>query len=131
MITPRSLSPDRTLPAEAAAVWAEAVAPHASQSPLRITFTHPPATLRICGIIDESTHGLLTRALSRAAQTPDHDLLIDMSQAEFCDLGGWRAIMSAATRPAAPMVTLTGVPAQTRTIIGILGWDGAPGVRVM
>ena len=101
-----------------AGAWSEAVAPCEPQSPLRIAFTRRPATLRLAGVIDESTHCLLKDALSRAAQSPEHDLLIDLSEVEFCDLGGVRAIMSVATCPVAPRrVTLTGVPAETRTII--------------
>lgn len=117
--------------AEASGAWSEAVAPHEPQSPLRIVFTPRPATLRLSGVIDELTHDLLTDALSRAAQSPTHDLLIDMSEVEFCDLGGVRAIMSVATRPGAPRrVTLTGVPDETRTIIRILGWHAVPGVTI-
>ena len=118
-------------PAEASGAWSEAVAPHDPQSPLRIAFSRRPATLRLSGVIDELTHYLLTDALSRAAQNPEHDLHIDLSEVEFCDLGGVRAIMSVATRPVAPRrVTLTGLPAETRTIIHILGWHAAPGVTI-
>jgi anti-anti-sigma regulatory factor len=118
-------------PAEVAGAWSEAVAPCQPQSPLLVAFTPHPATLRLSGVIDESTHCLLTDALCRAAQNPERDLLIDLSEVEFCDLGGVRAIMSVATRPDAPRwVTLTGLPAETRTVIHILGWQAAPGVML-
>lgn len=120
-----------TRPAEASGAWSEAVAHREPQSPLRVAFTGQPATLRLTGVIDESTHGLLRKALSRATQTPEDGLLIDMSEVEFCDLGGVRAILSVAIRPVAPRrVTLTGLPAETRTIIHILGWQVTPGVAI-
>ena len=118
-------------PAGVAGGWSEAVAPCEPQSPLLIAFTPHPATLRLSGVVDESTHCLLKDALSRAAQSPEHDLLIDLSEVEFCDLGGVRAIMSVATRPVAPWrVTLAGLPPETRIVIHILGWQAAPGVTI-
>ena len=118
-------------PAEVAGTWSEAVAPCEPQSPLLVAFTPHPATLRLSGIIDELTHCFLKDALCRAAQSPEHDLLIDLSEVEFCDLGGVRAIMSVATRPVAPRrVTLAGLPAEIRTVIHILGWQAAPGVTI-
>ena len=118
-------------PAEVAGAWSEAVAPRQPQSPLLVVFTPRPATLWLSGVIDELTHCLLKDALCRAAQSAEHDLLIDLSEVEFCDLGGVRAIISVATRPVAPRrVTLTGLPAETRTVIHILGWQAAPGVTI-
>jgi anti-anti-sigma regulatory factor len=120
-----------TRPAPRTDAWHEQVACHEPQSPLRITFTRPPATLWLSGIIDESTYEFLSQALARVGQSPEHVLFVDMSRVEFCDVAGLRAIISLGTRPGGPQqVTLLGVPAETRTLMHILGWHTAPGVTL-
>jgi anti-anti-sigma regulatory factor len=123
--------PRGTGPGTGADAWYDEVACHEPQSPLRISFTRPPATLRLSGIIDESTYGFLSRALARVGHSPQHVLFIDMSRVELCDLAGLRAIISLGTRSGGPQkVTLLGVPAETRTLMHILGWHAAPGVTL-
>jgi anti-anti-sigma regulatory factor len=120
-----------TRPAPRTDAWYEEVACHEPQSPLLITFTRPPATLWLSGVIDESTYEFLSRSLARVGQSPEHVLFIDMSRVEFCDVAGLRAIISLGTRPGGPQqVTLLGVPAETRTLMHILGWHTAPGVTL-
>jgi hypothetical protein len=47
---------------------------------------------------------------------------------EFCDLAGLRAIVRLAA--AERTVVLHGLAAQLQTLLGIMGWDGTPGLVI-
>ena len=108
--------------------WAEEAGQRDPQSPLRVTFTRPPATLRLSGVIDASNYAVLRRALDRATEGPDRSLFVDLSGVDFCDLAGLRALLSVATRKP---VALAALPPEAHTILGILRWDETPGVTVL
>lgn len=105
------------------------------RSSLRITVTTQPMSLRLDGVIDESTFGILTRALTRARRSGDFPILVDLAGVEFCDVAGLRAIISLADGrdagcPAARKITLVHLPSYLATLLGILGWDAAPGLTL-
>ena len=111
--------------------WSDGAGQQEPQSPLRITFHREPATLELAGIIDDSTYPVLSRSLARAALSGTAAIRVDLTEIEFCDLAGLRAITSLAT-PAGPgpvrQVTIVHLPAQLTGIIRILGWDDMPGL---
>jgi anti-anti-sigma regulatory factor len=116
--------------------WSDSVDRQEPQSPLVASFTRPPATLRLAGVIDESTYPVLRRALAKAAMAGDGAVRVDMAGVEFCDLGGLRMIVSVAgpsgpTRAAAGQVVIAGLPTPLSDLMHILGWDAAPGVVLL
>lgn len=104
--------------------WSEILTRRHPQSPLQASYTSPPPTLRLTGIIDESTHHLLSNALHRAAAIAGPDLCVDLTAVEFCDLAGLRTLTS---HPA----TLAGLPGEAATLLHILGWDTTPGIALL
>jgi anti-anti-sigma regulatory factor len=130
----RSASPgdNSRRPLPAAGNWSEAVTRREPQSPLWVAFSGPAATLRVSGVIDESTRTLFTAALTRAAASTQDSLRIDMSRVTFCDLAGLRAIVSLAAQQApAKRITLAGLPQEAATILCILGWNATTGLAVL
>ena len=111
--------------------WSERVEQRDPQSPLRVTFSRPRATLQLSGFVDESTRALLTTALARATASTQDTLHIDLADVTFCDLPGLRTIVLLA-RQAAPAkrVTLDGLSPEMGTILHILGWDDTPGLAL-
>jgi len=115
--------------------WSDRVIGQAPQSPLRVSFTHPPARLHVAGVVDESTFAMFRRALVKAAMAGDRDLCVDLAGVEFCDLAGLRSIISLAEpsgtgHAAVEQVTIAHLPDHLTEIMHILGWDTTPGVVV-
>jgi anti-anti-sigma regulatory factor len=94
---------------------------------LRMALTGCPPGLAIGGDVDEYTYPALVEMLDELAQGRD-EVHVDLSAVEFCDLAGLRAIVRLAT--ARRTVVLHGLPAQHRTVLSILGWDGTPGLVI-
>jgi anti-anti-sigma factor len=113
--------------------WSAEVGRCEPQSPLAITFSRPPATLRLAGVIDESTYQVLRRALAKAAMGGDCALRVDMAGVDFCDLAGLRLIVSLADsgQAAVSQVTIAHLPTHLTDIMHILGWAGAPGLVLL
>ena len=116
--------------------WSDSVDRQEPQSPLAASFTCPPATLRLAGVIDESTYPVLRRALAKAAMAGDDAIRVDMAGVEFCDLGGLRMIVSAASpggpnRAAPGHVMIADLSTPLSDLMHILGWDTAPGVVLL
>lgn len=116
--------------------WSDSVDRQEPQSPLMASFTRPPATLRLAGVIDESTYPVLRRALAKAAMAGDDAIRVDMAGVEFCDLAGLRMIVSAAgpggqNRAAAGRVVIADLSTPLSDLMHILGWDTAPGVVLL
>jgi anti-anti-sigma factor len=84
--------------------------------------------LFISGDVDQATCPALVGALGEAAQGHD-EVHVDLSGVEFCDLAGLRAIVRFATA-VRRTVGLYGLPAQHRTVLGILSWDGTSGLVI-
>lgn len=113
--------------------WSAQVGRREPQSPLTVAFSRPPATLRLAGVIDESTYPVLRRALAKAAMAGDDALRVDMAGVEFCDLAGLRLIVSLADagQAAVSQVTIVHLPARLAEIMDILGWAGTPGLVLL
>jgi anti-anti-sigma factor len=117
-------------------VWSDSVDRQEPQSPLTADFTRPPATLRLAGVIDESTYPVLRRALAKAAMAGDYAIRVDMAGVEFCDLAGLRMIVSAAspggqTRAGVGQLVIADLSTPLSDLMHILGWDTAPGVVLL
>lgn len=115
--------------------WPDGVDLREPRSALHITVTTPPTTLRLDGVIDESTFGILTRALACARRSGEFPILVDLAGVEFCDVAGLRAIISAADGwdpgcPEAGGITLVHLPSYLATLLRILGWDATPGLTL-
>jgi len=96
---------------------------------LRITKARDQPGLVIAGELDDAGYPLLLQSLAAL----DHgEIHIDLSDIEFCDLAGLRAILCAG-RPGEDasrgrQVCLHAVPPRLRRIMQILGWDDSPGL---
>ena len=80
----------------------------------------------LAGEIDESTVGGLAGKLAQIAVGLD-EVHLDLGALEYSDLAGLRVIVQLA----APgrRVVLHRVPAHLRAVLGIVGWDGVPGLE--
>jgi anti-anti-sigma factor len=97
---------------------------------LRIVAEYQPRGLRIVGTIDVLTVGALTTNLQLAANWPVAEIQLDLSELEFIDVAGVRAIVQAASRldPGRNLV-VTGLAAGLRRVFELVGWDRTPGLR--
>jgi anti-anti-sigma factor len=94
---------------------------------LRMTLMSYPPVLAIGGDIDEATYPALVETLDEVARGPG-EVHVDLSDVEFCDLAGLRAIVRLAA--AGRTVVLHGLAAPLQTVLGIMGWDGTPGLVI-
>jgi anti-anti-sigma regulatory factor len=94
---------------------------------LRMALRSYPPGLAISGDIDEATYPALVETLGEFARGRG-DVHVDLSAVEFCDLAGLRAIVRLAA--AERTVVLHGLAAQLQTLLGIMGWDGTPGLVI-
>jgi anti-anti-sigma regulatory factor len=94
---------------------------------LRMALAGCPPGLAIGGDVDEAAYPALVEMLGELARGRD-EVHIDLSAVEFCDLAGLRAIVRLAT--AGRTVVLHGLAARLQTVLGILGWDGTPGLVI-
>jgi anti-anti-sigma regulatory factor len=88
--------------------------------------SNPPG-LAIGGDVDEDTYAALLEMLGEVAQGRG-EVHVDLSAVEFCDLAGLRAIVRLAV--GGRTVVLHGLAPQLRTVLGIMGWDGTPGLVI-
>jgi anti-anti-sigma regulatory factor len=105
----------------------------AGSSRLHAVFTSPPPTLHLAGDIDEWTFPDLTRILARAAAAGAPRMHVDLADVQYCDVAGLRAIISLVGgqgngRAAVGEIVFTHLPGPLQRVLGILGWDAAPGV---
>jgi anti-anti-sigma regulatory factor len=94
---------------------------------LRIALMSYPPGLAIGGDVDEATYPALVETLGEVARGRG-EVHVDLSAVEFCDLAGLRAIVRLAA--AGRTVVLHGLAAQLQTVLGIMGWDGTPGLVI-
>jgi STAS domain len=88
--------------------------------------SYPPG-LAIGSDVDETTYPALVEMLGELARARD-EVHAGLSAVEFRDLAGLRAIVRLAT--AGQTVVLHGPAAQLQSVLGILGWDGTPGLVI-
>jgi anti-anti-sigma regulatory factor len=94
---------------------------------LRLFLMSIPPGLAIGGDVDEATYPALVDMLGEVARGRG-EVHVDLSAVEFCDLAGLRAIVRLAT--AGRTVVLHGLATQLETVLGILGWEGTPGLVI-
>ena len=81
----------------------------------------------LAGEIDESTIGALAGELAEITAGLD-EVHLDLAALEYSDLAGLRVIVQLAGP--GRHVVLHRVPPHLRAVLGIVGWDGAPGLEV-
>jgi ABC-type transporter Mla MlaB component len=86
-----------------------------------------PRCLILGGEIDEAARRALVRKLGAFARRRD-EVHIDLSEVDYCDLAGLRAVVGLATSQRT--VVLHGLPRHLRVMLGILGWDATPGLVI-
>ncbi len=129
---PRSL-PDRTTKTRHPAAGSHATQITVGDGALRID--RAGSKLHLAGDIDEFTHAGLLAALSSLSSEPG-DIHIDLSDVDFCDVAGLRALMVLSrTRPPGDddhdsRVILHRLPPHLTALLQILDWDCVPGLVV-
>jgi anti-anti-sigma factor len=97
---------------------------------LLITRTYAPEGLRISGVIDHYNVDSFARSLN-ASLEGEGDLHIDLSQLEFCDVSGIRALVAAAEHlNGGRRLVLHGLPVQLQTVMAAVGWTDMPGLMI-
>ena len=82
----------------------------------------------LAGEIDDSTVGPLAGKLAEIAADLD-EVHLDLGDLEYSDLAGLRVIVQLAAAGRRHVV-LHHVPPHLRAILGIVGWDTAPGLEL-
>lgn len=96
---------------------------------LRISRTLDPPGLRFAGEIDASNVHAVAESLASSGGTGD--LRLDMSEVQFCDLGGLRAVVRAARNLGdGRRLVLQGAPGQLQKALQIVGWAELPNLVV-
>ena len=97
---------------------------------LRIAKSEHVPGLIIAGEIDEATYPYLLQSLATVDR--HGEVHVDLSDVEFCDLAGLRAIVTLAEPEADPdrarRVILHAMPPRLHRVLQILGWDTLPGL---
>lgn len=95
---------------------------------LVITQTWEPPGLSISGVIDLFNVDAFARSLNSSLDG-EGDMNVDLSQLEFCDVSGIRALVSAAERLGSRRrLVLLGLPPQLQTVMTVVGWANLPGL---
>jgi anti-anti-sigma factor len=79
------------------------------------------------GEVDASTASQFAGALSKAADVPDGDLIVDLSRVEFMDVKGFAALLNAQRKAADAQRQMTVVcppSGQVRRLLGVLDTSG-------
>jgi anti-anti-sigma regulatory factor len=84
--------------------------------------------LVLAGEIDEETYPALVSRLGGVAAGAA-EVHLDLSAVRYCDLAGLRAIIRL-TDAGRRRVVLHGMPPHLADVLGVLGWDGTPGLIV-
>ncbi|GAA3661766.1 hypothetical protein GCM10022224_026620 [Nonomuraea antimicrobica] len=96
---------------------------------LRITPIVDLAGLQIEGELDRATLPALTRALASMAGRGSFS--VDLGGLMFCDVGGLRALVTAATGlRCGHVLTLRSPPPQVRRLLELTGWHQTAGLRL-
>ncbi|NJC69114.1 STAS domain-containing protein [Planosporangium thailandense] len=97
---------------------------------MRIVPTYLPRGLKIIGNIDVMTVGAFTTTLRLANRWPVQNLHLNLSELEFIDVAGVRAIVHAAAdlAPGRHLVIEQLAPG-LRKVFEVVGWDRTPGLR--
>jgi anti-anti-sigma factor len=96
---------------------------------LRVSLFVDAQGLRIEGELDRSTLPALVRALASMAGCGS--FCLDLSGLTFIDVGGLRALVTAAADlHGGHVLTIRSAPAQVRRLLELIGWHETPGLRL-
>jgi anti-anti-sigma factor len=86
--------------------------------------------LSVSGVIDHYNVDSFARSLTSSLDG-EGDLNVDLSELEFCDVSGIRALVRAAEcLDGGRRLVLHGLPPQLRTVMTVVGWTNLPGLVV-
>ncbi|MEW9533643.1 MEDS domain-containing protein [Microbispora sp. NPDC049125] len=98
---------------------------------LRIHRTGDPPGLRVEGEVDANSLDPLAEALTAAGRRCRGDVHVDLSGVSFIDLSGMRALVDTAqSLGSGRSLVLAQVPKHVHQLFKLIGWDGAPGLRL-
>jgi hypothetical protein len=98
---------------------------------LRITRRFQPAGLLLEGEVDMTNRAGLAQALAAATASGHGDLHLDLSRLEFIHVDGLRLLVETGAKlPCGRYLVLDAVPPHLRRIIGLVGWDRTPGLKL-
>jgi anti-anti-sigma factor len=94
----------------------------------QLVIRRTPAGLSVTGVIDHYNVDSFARSLSESLKG-EGDLNVDLSELEFCDVSGIRALVKAAEcLNGGRRLVLHGLPLQLRTVMNVVGWTEMPGL---
>ena len=97
---------------------------------LVIRRTNAPPGLSVSGAIDVFNVDAFAETLVSSLQGLG-DLRVDLQYLEFCDLSGIRALVAAAkVVHDGRRIVLSGLPAQLRNVMTLVGWNDLPGLVI-
>jgi anti-anti-sigma factor len=93
---------------------------------LVVSRTSSPAGIKFTGEMDASNSHAVGSSIA-VAMIPDQDLHVDVSDLQFCDISGIRALVAAAEGlNQGRGLLLHGMPPQLKTVIKVVGWSRLP-----
>jgi anti-anti-sigma factor len=96
----------------------------------QLVIMRTPGGLSISGVIDNYNVDSFFRSLN-ASLGREGDVNVDLSELEFCDVSGIRALVRAAEcLDSGRRLVLHGLPQQLRTVIKLVGWTDLPGLVI-
>jgi anti-anti-sigma factor len=96
----------------------------------QLVIRRTPRGLSISGVIDNYNVDSFSRSLS-ASLDGKGDVNVDLSELEFCDVSGIRALVRVAERlDDGHRLVLHGLPQQLRTVMTLVGWTDMPGLVI-
>lgn len=96
----------------------------------QLVIMRTPGGLSISGVIDNYNVDSFFRSLN-ASLGREGDVNVDLSELEFCDVSGIRALVRAAEcLDSGRRLVLHGLPQQLRTVIKLVGWTDLPGLMI-
>lgn len=96
----------------------------------QLVISRTSAGLIITGVIDNDNVDSFSRSLN-ASLDGEGDLNVDLSELEFCDVSGIRALVRAAEcLDGGRRLVLHGLPPQLRNVRTLVGWTNMPGLLI-
>jgi anti-anti-sigma factor len=96
----------------------------------QLVIRRTPTGLSISGVIDNYNVDSFSRSLN-ASLGGEGDVNVDLSELEFCDVSGIRALVKAAEcLDNGRRLVLYGLPQQLRTVMTLVGWTDMPSLVI-
>jgi anti-anti-sigma regulatory factor len=98
---------------------------------LRVLPTFNPRGLKVVGVVDSSTVAGLVQSLNEAVTWPETVLQLDLSEMDFIDVAGVRAIVRLAELLAPERrLQVEHMTPTLRKVMSVVGWDQTPGLSI-